>query len=48
LSFGENEIDYAFKNALERANGSRMVSGESRPLRMISEELGLKELNNFN
>jgi hypothetical protein len=48
LSFGENEVDYDFQNALERANGNRMLSGESKPLRMISEELGLKELNNFN
>ena len=41
-------MDFDFQNALERANGNRMMKGTSSPLRMISEELGLKELNNFN
>jgi hypothetical protein len=47
LAIGSTRIDYDFQEAIERATGGAVNLIRSKPERMVSEELGLKEIRNF-
>ena len=47
LAIGNTRIDYDFQEAIDRATGGAVNLIKSKPERMVSEELGLKEIRNF-
>lgn len=47
LAVGNTRVDYDFEQAIDRATGGAVSLIRSKPERMVSEELGLKEIRNF-
>jgi len=47
LAVGNVRVDYDFEQAIDRATGGAVSLIRSKPERMVSEELGLKEIRNF-
>jgi len=47
LAVGNTRISYDFEDAIDRATGGAVNLLRSKPERMVSEELGLKEIRNF-